>query len=825
MKRFLLILAIVALFATGCQTDNTNNMNGADNTIAVSIPKTRTAFGEKNGNSYPVYWSEGDKIVINGILSEEANVDTNDSSYATFALSSTPEYPLSITYPYCTSTSAEQPIVEFPATQEYTEGSFALGSAPMCGYSRTRSVEMKHLAGVLRFPIKATDNGVILNKIVIIATNNIAGEFKVNCANATITATENVSNVVTYTLPENFTLSTTTESVFYISLPAVNVGACTIEFVESSGKKMVATWNPSKSLSNGVVREFKTIIYKQKAAITLQSLEVEYDKFKIYHDKVYGHIKYSDGTPIVGVAVSDGFQVTTTNSEGYYELNGVTPQTWYIYCSMPNDVVIPINEFGRPDFYKKYPTDSPRYDFTFEKLPGGPEKDFYIIAMADTQPKDTIVIERFRIQAAPEIKSYIKGLGKPCYGVVLGDVVNSRPLMMEPMRTALEYEKLGMPVFTVMGNHDHISSSESNPILPDERNKDYQIKIQRDFEECFGPVNYSYNRGNVHIVGMRDIVFNRNYGMGYNGAGFTKEQYDWLVKDLSLISKDKTLVLCIHIPLRNDGKVGDGTYRQEVLRLINQYQEVHILSGHTHTMFPYKHSFYNTGFKIYEHTIAATRYDMKDSNIHRDGTPCGYKVLKIENGKNFTDWYYKGFPYGMNTRDYQMRLYIGGTIVGDAVEEGELDEYQTKGYYQIPFDNKTILANIFSSDPSWSVQVSFNGGTSWKTMTYYYNIKNSDYRELVGSGTYEDPWHSVECSRDFWAIGILYGHLGSEFNNNYNKARTMWKYTGTSKLNTSNVVVRAIDSHSGYVYECRKVEDGINLGYALYDPQYNPPIE
>jgi hypothetical protein len=242
-------------------------------------------------------------------------------------------------------------------------------------------------------------------------------------------------------------------------------------------------------------------------------------------------------------------------------------------------------------------------------------------------------------------------------------------------------------------------------------------------------------------------------------------------------------------------------------------------------MFPYNHIFHKTGFKIYEHTIAATRYDMPDSNIHRDGTPCGYKVLKIENGQNFTDWYYKGFPHGMNTRDDQMRLYIGGTIVGDAVEEGELDEYQTKGYYKIPFDNKTILANIFSSDPSWTVQVSFNGGSSWKSMTYYYNIKNSDYRDLEGSGTYEDPWHSVECSRDFWAIGILYGHLGSEFNNNYNKARTMWKYTGTSKLNTSNIKVRAIDSHSKYVYECTKVEDGVNIGHALYDPQYNPLIE
>ena len=52
----------------------------------------------------------------------------------------------------------------------------------------------------------------------------------------------------------------------------------------------------------------------------------------------------------------------------------------------------------------------------------------------------------------------------------------------------------------------------------------------------------------------------------------------------------------------------------------------------------------------------------------------------------------------------------------------------------------------------------------------------------------------------------------------------MWKYT-LQNPDTAQIKVRATDSHSGYVYTEDKVEDGVDLGYAFYDPQYNPTIE
>ena len=817
VKKSILSL-FVALLAIGCQTDNTPNRivgNEADNTLTISLSQTRTSLGDKSNNIYPVYWSEGDQISVNATPSEGITISKTDPSTATFSLSATPNFPCSITYPYCASTSIEQTIVEFPAEQIYTEGSFSEGAAPMYGYAEQSSeVSLHHLATILRFPVKAQSEGVTLSRVVITADTAIAGEFEVDCQSGRIAPTSTTTKSIVYTLPTNFALSSNAESIFYISIPAVNIATCKVEFVESSGKKMTATWQPKGPISAGIVHEFKAITYIENGAITLQPLAVEEEDFTIYYKKIYGNVRYSDGTPISGVAISDGFRITTTNAEGYYEFDNMTSESWYIYCSLPSDVEVPIDELGRPHFFKKYPTNSPRYDFTFNKLPGGKEQEFSIFAIADTQPTGLGHLDHFRAYAAPEIKTHSQTLNTPCYGVVLGDLVGSTPDLMDDMRTELEYEKMGMPIFTVMGNHDHIAYSANSPVFSDERNSHWMLKIQRGFEECFGPVNYSFNRGDVHIVGMRNVRHKDNLSPSNYATAFTAQQFEWLKADLALVPKDKMVVLCVHIPLKNDGKLGDGTYRQEVLNMMDQYAEAHILSGHTHYMYPYDHIWENTGHKIYEHCIASTRYDMNGCHIHRDGTPCGYAVLKVK-GNSFVDWYYKGYPEGMNSRDDQMRLYRGASIIG--AEPSGTNKYGTMGYYQLPFDNSTLLANIFSSDPSWKVEV-YEDGVKTGEMSHFYKTTQSAYTDLVGDGTLEFPRRvadGVASSRDFWAIGILFGYLGSEVNNNYNNCHTMWRYT-LKNPNANHIEVRATDRF-GYTYTEDTITDNTNSKGAFFE--------
>ena len=840
MKRTLLAFcAIAAMIMTACQADKTFDdltniiTNDGTTTISVSLAQTRTSLGSKgNDGIYPVYWSEGDRIVVNGKLSEEVKINKNNRANAEYTVNSVLDYPRSIVYPYSTATTAERPIVEFPAEQVYTQNSFAAGYAPMCGYvakAGSKSVSLSHLAATLRFPVKATDSGVVLEKIVITSTSGekLAGEFEVDCANVATTPTDNTYNSVTYSLPANYTLSTKKASVFYITLPAVNVGECTIEFIEASGSKMTSKWNPSKPLSKGVVREFKEILYERKAGATLEEMPVEEDELIIYYKNLSGYVRYSSGSPIKGVAVSDGFQVVTTDKNGYYELKNVSSDTWYIYCSLPANVEVPTDEYGRPNFFKKYESNTRQYDFTFKELSGGKESKFALLALADTQVGDQKSVTQFKAQAAPEIKSYANSLDYKCYGVALGDVIYSpaktnNEYLMPEMRTA--FKECGIPVFAVFGNHDNAHFAESKPVFTDSRNSNYNIKIQRPFEECFGPINYSFNRGDVHIVCMRNMQWNTNNNPGGDNltTTFSDAQYEWLRQDLACVSKDKTIVLCVHIPIFNKSAFN------EALSLLDQFEASYILSGHLHFRQCYDYVTKGTGHKAFEQSWAMSH--SAKPNINCDGSPHGYGVILFEGGA-MKKSIHKGYPYGMNSEDYQIRLHRGGDITGAAIPEGDANKNGTKGYYQFPYDKNTILANVFSSDPwYWTVEVwYYDKATGARTVKIGNMTSLSSYgktpawEDLIGSFTYDDPKRAadgINSGRDFWTTGVRCGYLGNSHDDNYHVCYTMWKFTLPSDP-IADIMVVATDRW-GNEYTQTKFQEGTDMTYAIYDETLNP---
>ena len=849
MKKFLLLLTSIVIFAAGCQTDTTTDKfigvgNSEEGTsLVVSLAGTRTSLGEKVGTSYPVYWSEGDKLVVNGYLSDKVQINEDNRASALFTFEKAELiHPFYITYPYSASSTAEQPIVEFLAEQTYTEGTFATGYAPMCGYTENRGdrIVLSHLAATLRIPVKSSYEGVVLDKVVITSSNKIAGEFAVDCKNGTISATEGCGNIVTYSLPENFALSTSTTRDLFITLPAIHIGTCTIDFVEASGKKMVAKWAPSAALSKGVVREFKPITYTERATVNLEPLTVEDDEFTIFYKNLSGYVRYSDGSPIANVAVSDGFQVATTDENGYYELNGVTRDAWYIFCSLPSDVKVPIDELGRPCYFQKYEANKRVYDFAFEKLPGGKEEKFALLALADTQVGDTNSVTQFKAQAAPEIKSYAKSLDYNCYGVALGDVIycpakTNNEYLMPEMRQA--FKECGIPVFTVFGNHDNAHFAESKPIWADERSSTYNLKIQRPFEECFGPINYSFNRGDVHIICMRDMQWNTNDDPSGNNAStkFTEEQYEWLEQDLACVSKDKTVVLCVHIPIFNKGQqYASCKIFDDVLTLFDDFAASYILSGHLHYRQCYDHAKIGTGHKAFEQSWAMSH--SAKPNINCDGSPHGYGVVLFEGGA-MKKSIHKGYPYGMNSEDYQIRLHRGGDITGAAIPEGDANKYGTKGYYQFPYDENTILANVFRSDPwNWTVEVwAYNEATGKRT-TWIGNMtslssysKTPAWEDLIGSFTYDDPKRpAASCTdsgRDFWTTGVRCGYLGNNHDDNYHVCCTMWKYTLTgSNTSATNLMIVAKDRW-GNEYTQTKFQVGTDMTNAVYDESKNPTAE
>ena len=842
MRRIWIVaVALCCVMFIGCQADDITDKKmdpEGVTSLTVSLIETRTMLGDRRDNGrYPTYWSQGDCIVVNGVTSEEAEINSEAPHKATFKFDEVVDYPYNITYPYCESTSTDSPKVYFPSEQSYVDNTFSEGCAPMCGYVARRgdNIELKHLAGLLRFSIKAESEGVKLSKVVITSTSGakLSGHFVVNCKNTTIVAEDSALNSVTYLLPTNFALSTTDERVIYISLPAVETGVCSLEFIDSNGDKMVFGWN-SKSIKAGVVREFATISYVAGNVASLDGFEEEDDV--IITNSACGYVRDEEGNPIEGVAVSDGFTIVTTKSDGYYELDA-SSDTWYIYITVPAEYEIPIKD-DQPGFYQKYEPRKYRYDFTLQRLAEGKEKKFALFVLGDPQVADQKGMNRLRDEALPAIKAHsiaLKAQGIPCYGITLGDLISNnnsadRSSWRDDVFDCFAYSNAGMPVFHVMGNHDHTYFNAMNPLIADHRSSTIELKAQRAHEEVFGPVNFSFDRGDMHIISMRNVMYNRNddCSAGLRRA-FLKEQYEWLKQDLALVPKDKSVILCVHIPFQDGG----GSYVDMTRDLINRYKEAHIMSGHSHLIQAIEGAKQKN---IYEHNMGALCGAWWTSYMCGDGSPSGFGVF-VSEGTTFTDWYHLGYDAISKNRSHQMRLYRGNALTGTAISG--TNSNATKGYYAFNFDEDILLANVYMADSKWTVKV-YEDGVYSGDMTHislstiltdedYYarpkiylseattpSADGKGYGYMIGDGSIENPYIStVPTAGDIYASGYINGVRGYADHTIGSNSQCYHMYMYKLKNKEAQIKVEATDRF-GNIYSETKITKGTDYSSILY---------
>ncbi len=474
---------------------------------------------------------------------------------------------------------------------------------------------------------------------------------------------------------------------------------------------------------------------------------------------VSGTITYSDGTAAAGVSVSDGYTVVQTDADGKYTIQNPHKDAWYIYYSTPADCEVSINGYGQPCFFTKYDENVPTYDFTLTKLAGGKETDFTLFCLADPQCHGAIRYDsassqvkadtyRFNNESVPAIKAHVATKTAPCYGVTLGDIVYSEgnrnsTSYMDDMRSYMAKENIGMPIFQTMGNHDYTYFKSSSPIEADETSSTFNIKAQRAFEDCFGPINHSWNRGDAHIICMRNMQWNSNTSASdYTSPTFTSDQVEWLKQDLSFVPTDKLVIFCVHVPLVNSSKAGV----QDVISLLKKYSNCHIMSGHTHYM---RNEPTKSG-GIYEHVHAAVSGQWWWSNINGDGCPNGYGVYDIS-GNTITNWYYMGINEGMDDRDYQIRLYRGDLICGG-----------TRTYFELQHGNNVIIANVFNADKNWTVKI-YEDDKSYDMIAIgekKYSSKEGSTYYIAPGGWYETVEVPTDSGQDWWAIGYHIGVIG-----------------------------------------------------------------
>jgi len=278
---FKILLAVVALAVVGCTTDTTDdlavdfNKGNGQTTITLSLDGTRTHLGAKGEEGYPLYWSKGDQIALNGVASAPLGEEFDGQSAATFTFEGDLTAPYNVVYPapaegVVASVEGLYPVV-FPASQEYVEGGFADGAAPLYGYAgftadgdEVGAIEIGHLTGVLRFAVKGETT--LRTLTITTETGSIAGTFDVDCSNGSLTPQEGASNTVTMSFGTGLKLNAETATPIYVTVPAGDYGKINVMLSSTTDIMKLTFDSTAKPVKAGVVREFAEFAFAANAS-------------------------------------------------------------------------------------------------------------------------------------------------------------------------------------------------------------------------------------------------------------------------------------------------------------------------------------------------------------------------------------------------------------------------------------------------------------------------------------------------------------------------------------------------------------------------------
>ncbi len=373
----------------------------------------------------------------------------------------------------------------------------------------------------------------------------------------------------------------------------------------------------------------------------------------------------SGGKGVPAVNVTDGTSFVQTDKKGNFSIS-VSPGSKLVYYTLPSGYESP-TENGIPVFYAplRHDVKVQIVNFELNKSSKSQQRHAFVF-FGDPQVSDEHELALLKDVVADANKTIQSIPGDvPVHGISAGDNVfdklNLFPLYKEVLKV------LNIPFYHSAGNHDMDYNGRSNEL------SDVSYSV------AFGPSHYSFNKGNVHYVVLKDVFY---YSNSYRYIGYIDErQLAWLEKDLRSVSAGSTVILSMHIPTTygESEKPLDYTYlisnevmnRKALYEILKPYN-THILTGHSHTQW---NNVYNPS--LYEHVHAAACAAWWQGETGTDGTPKGYTVYTID-GNELT-WYFKGVN---QDKTEQFRLYPTGTDL-------KIADY--------------FVANVYNYDPSWKV--------------------------------------------------------------------------------------------------------------------------
>lgn len=193
-KLFTILSLAVALLAVSCSEDTTTDLpiggNGTTDSpvegdepmtyITVGIDdNTRIGVGEEEDGKVPLYWSEGDKLMVNKTTeSGEVAEEYAGKNTAVIGVPAATTYPMTLVYPYAASTkSAKWFLID--AEQTYNPAKLANGWAILMGVAEEAGdiVRLEHKCGYMKVSLTGS---TIVKRVMLrtIGHEPISGYFK-----------------------------------------------------------------------------------------------------------------------------------------------------------------------------------------------------------------------------------------------------------------------------------------------------------------------------------------------------------------------------------------------------------------------------------------------------------------------------------------------------------------------------------------------------------------------------------------------------------------------------------------------------------------------
>lgn len=406
-----------------------------------------------------------------------------------------------------------------------------------------------------------------------------------------------------------------------------------------------------------------------------------------------GHVYRFDGLPIEGVKVTDGLNISVTDENGYYSLVG-----W----ERANLISVGVLTLYHDDWFRYIDKEHSVYDFYI--TPADDKSKATFAHVTDTE----IFLDNASVDKWIDFAKDAVNRESCDFLIHTGDICRIRGL--EAHYRELNYHTFGVPVRYTLGNHDYV----------DDKYGEYS------FERLYGPIYYSFDFGGVHFV-VLPIRKGETAGL-YD----SDDSVRWLKKDLSLLDKDKRVVVFSHSYCHESEEGFVFVYGQGETVDLKDYGVLAWMFGHLHVSYCNK-------TECGAFNIATARPDQGGIDL----SPAGIRITAIQGDALNTKIIYNKKSYTGEATPFVYKkklcreflftspIYSDGRIYVVGSDDGypketflcSLDAESGELVYKIPLSNGVKTEPIYSDGRLFILDThgnlySFNdedGNVMWKT--------------------------------------------------------------------------------------------------------------